>query len=155
MAHGKLNLNGVWEVSQGIGIGILLVSFLFVIIFSLFIASSAILYLSEIIPNCEDCVIRQLGIGVAITTGWVFNFILAMASPMMFSNIRYFTFLVFTIICICLFLLLSAFTETKGLNEEEIQRIFEDDRNDELEAGQRAMSVQKPENKMIVRLNIV
>ena len=43
MAHGKLNLNGVWEVSQGIGIGILLVSFLFVIMFSLFIASSAIL----------------------------------------------------------------------------------------------------------------
>lgn len=114
------NPSATWKVGEIPGIMVLVICFIFVSIFALSFAGLATIYTTEIIPLSSN----NLGIGLAITSGWVTNFCIAVLVPFLFAYTKYFTFFIFCTLCLFSYIVLSRFVETKGLTDEEIDAEF-------------------------------
>ncbi|KAF7195084.1 MFS glucose transporter mfs1 [Pseudocercospora fuligena] len=76
---------------------------------------------SEIFPP----VIRGKAVGLAISTNWLTNFIVALITPRMLNSISFGTFYFFLVFCILLFVwVYFAVPETRGIPIEEMDTIF-------------------------------
>lgn len=81
------------------------------------------LYCSEIFPMRQ----RALANGIAASANWIFNFAIAMFTPVSFRNITWKTYIIFGVFCIAMFIhVFLLFPETKGKSLEEINQIWEE-----------------------------
>ncbi|KAH9996121.1 sugar transporter [Xylariaceae sp. FL0662B] len=76
---------------------------------------------SEILPPT----VRSKGVGVAIASNWMFNFIVALITPRMLKSIRFGTFYFFLVFCLALLGWVFFFVpETRGVPIEEMDKLF-------------------------------
>ncbi|KAK8198990.1 sugar transporter [Phyllosticta paracitricarpa] len=69
--------------------------------------------------------VRSKAVGVAISTNWLSNFIVALITPRMLRSIKYGTFYFFLVFCVLLVVWVWFFVpETKGRRIEEMDDIF-------------------------------
>lgn len=106
---------------------ILTAVFLFLIclipcIFSFFLATSGVLYASEILPSNA----RDSGMCFSQALGWFINFLVAQAAPWLIETIKEWLFVLFSCFCIIAFILASRYSnsDTKGLNDCNIARLY-------------------------------
>lgn len=76
---------------------------------------------SEIFPPG----VRAKAVGVAISTNWLTNFIVALITPRMLRSITYGTFYFFFVFCVILLVWVYFYVpETKGVRIEEMDKLF-------------------------------
>lgn len=81
--------------------------------------------LTDTVSQIFPPVIRGKAVGLAISTNWLTNFIVALITPRMLNTISFGTFYFFLVFCILLFVWVwFAVPETRGIPIEEMDKIF-------------------------------
>jgi hypothetical protein len=111
------NRTTVWMVERGSGLCVLAFCFVFVTIFGLMISGPSMVYTSEVIPNG----VHRVGVGLAISVGWMSNFFLAVLGPTMLSVMKHFTFATFCLICLTVFVCTTWLDEDAPICEEKAE----------------------------------
>ncbi|KAI7155460.1 hexose carrier protein [Hortaea werneckii] len=119
---------GNWDNNESAGWACVAFAFLFITIFG---ASYSPLGWS-LPPEVFPVSIRSKGVGLAVATTWLSNFVIGIAVPPMFEQIGYGTYVFFTIFCamaaVWAFFL---FPETKGKTLEQVDDAFNDNTGEE------------------------
>lgn len=115
------NPSAVWTVDPMQGISISVTCFAFVITFSLTVAGAGMVYTAEMVPQET----KPVGMGVAITIGWIVNFVMSTSGPLLLATLKHYTFLLFALFCLFSYLLSSRFVETRNSTESYLQGLFD------------------------------
>ncbi|KAI6878622.1 hexose carrier protein [Hortaea werneckii] len=119
---------GNWDNNESAGWACVAFAFLFITIFG---ASYSPLGWS-LPPEVFPVSIRSKGVGLAVATTWLSNFVIGIAVPPMFEQIGYGTYVFFTIFCamaaVWAFFLVP---ETKGKTLEQVDEAFNDNTGEE------------------------
>ncbi|KAI6903958.1 hexose carrier protein [Hortaea werneckii] len=119
---------GNWDNNESAGWACVAFAFLFITIFG---ASYSPLGWS-LPPEVFPVSIRSKGVGLAVATTWLSNFVIGIAVPPMFEQIGYGTYVFFTIFCamaaVWAFFLVP---ETKGKTLEQVDDAFNDNTGEE------------------------
>ncbi|KAI7319368.1 hexose carrier protein [Hortaea werneckii] len=119
---------GNWDNNESAGWACVAFAFLFITIFG---ASYSPLGWS-LPPEVFPVSIRSKGVGLAVATTWLSNFVIGIAVPPMFETIGYGTYVFFTIFCamaaVWAFFLVP---ETKGKTLEQVDEAFNDNTGEE------------------------
>lgn len=114
------NPSAVWTVAPMPGISISVTCFAFVITFSLTVAGAGMVYTAEMIPQET----KTIGMGIAMTFGWVVNFLMSTSGPLLLATLKHSTFLLFATFCLMSYLLSSRFVETKNATDAYLENLF-------------------------------
>lgn len=97
-------------------------SYLFVASFAPTWGPGIWIYCSEIFPLRQ----RALANGLTAAANWIFNFAIAMFTPVAFTNITWKTYIIYGVFCVAMFVHVAVlFPETKGKTLEEIEQMWE------------------------------
>jgi hypothetical protein len=121
------NPSAVWTVEHIPGIAVSITCFAFVITFSLTVAGAGMVYTAEMIPQET----KPVGMGIAMTVGWIVNFLMSTSGPLLLATLKHFTFLLFAIFCLLSYLLSSLFVETKNTTNTYLEILFKSPHNKE------------------------
>lgn len=120
----------VWEIKGMPGALVLSLCFLFVSIFSATISCGSWVYSSEILPDR----VKSKGMSICMGSSWLTNFILTSISPKLLHTLKWATFLLFGgITLIIVNIILICFPETIELNSENLENLFNKEKNNNLE----------------------
>lgn len=117
----KGNPSAVWTVDTLPGILITIACFAFVTTFSLTVAGAGMVYTAEMIPQET----KTIGMGVAMTVGWIVNFLMSTSGPLLLATLKHLTFLLFAILCWCSYLMSQGFVETKDATDAYLETLFD------------------------------
>jgi MFS family permease len=112
-----------WQVTGAASKAVIACSYLFVASFAPTWGPVSWIYPPELYP------LRVRGKAVALSTSanWAFNFALGYFVPPSFVNIKWKTYIVFGVFCVCMFVhVFFMFPETAGKPLEEVEEIFTD-----------------------------
>lgn len=104
------------QITPSLGYLAIIMAMLVVAIFSVCLATTSILFTTEIVPLQY----RNIIIPIAVFFGWLFHFTLALLMPALFTAIGAYTFMIFFILCVIIYVISNAYIETKGATEEQI-----------------------------------
>jgi hypothetical protein len=97
-------------------------------------------YPSEILPLR----LRQRGSSVSTACNWIFNYMIVQITPIALNNIGYQTYIIFAVLNSCWVpIIYLFFPETKGLELEDVDRLFAKDDEARQGLGQRGTSTDK------------
>lgn len=104
------------QITPSLGYMAIIMAMLVVAIFSVCLATTSILFTTEIVPLQY----RNIVVPIAVFFGWLFHFTLALLMPTLYTAIGAYTFLIFFILCVIIYVISNAYIETKGATEEQI-----------------------------------
>jgi hypothetical protein len=97
-------------------------------------------YPSEILPLR----LRQRGSSVSTACNWIFNYMIVQITPIALNNIGYKTYIIFAVLNSCWVpIIYFLFPETKGLELEDVDRLFAKDDEARQGLGHRDTSTEK------------
>jgi MFS family permease len=118
------NVQNHTSISRQCGIAAAVMLFLFEGAFTIGFQATVWVYPSEILPLR----LRQRGSSVSTAMNWIFNFAVVQFTPPAIANIGYRTYIVFGILNACWIpIIYFFFPETKGLELEDVDRLFAKD----------------------------
>ncbi|KAL1866126.1 hypothetical protein VTK73DRAFT_4871 [Phialemonium thermophilum] len=123
--------------------------YLFAVFFQFGWGATCWIYVSEI-PSAR---LRSINVSLAAATQWLFNFVIARATPNMLATVGshgYGTYLIFFSFCACMFIFTWFFIpETKGLSLEKMDELFGIIENDPGKLDEEAGTAQATEQKTV------
>ena len=112
-----------WEVKGPASKAVIACSYLFVASYAPTWGPVSWIYPPELYPLR----VRGKAVALATSANWAFNFALGYFVPPAFVNIKWQTYIVFGVFCVCMFLhTFFMFPETAGKTLEEVAELFED-----------------------------
>ncbi|TDZ54588.1 Sugar transporter STL1 [Colletotrichum trifolii] len=103
------------------GIGAAVMLFLFQGAFTIGFQSTVWVYPTEILPLS----IRQFGSSISSAANWIFNYMIVQVTPIAIANIGWKTYIIFAVLnATWVPLIYLFFPETKGLELEDVDRLF-------------------------------
>jgi sugar porter (SP) family MFS transporter len=136
------------SIAKSCGIAAAAMLFLFEGAFTIGFQATVWVYPSEILPLR----LRQRGSSVSTACNWIMNYMIVQITPPAISNIGYRTYIIFAVLNACWVpIIYLFFPETKGLELEDVDRLFAKDdgtrdelgvRGDESEKGGKAAQVE-------------
>ncbi|KAF5868511.1 putative mfs sugar protein [Botrytis fragariae] len=116
------NVQNNTSIAKGCGIGAAVMLFIFEGAFTIGFQATVWVYPSEILPLR----LRQRGSSVSTACNWIFNYMIVQITPIALNNIGYKTYIVFGVLNACWIpIIFLYFPETKGLELEDVDKIFE------------------------------
>ncbi|KAM0180583.1 hypothetical protein ACHAPF_002290 [Botrytis cinerea] len=116
------NVQNNTSIAKGCGIGAAVMLFIFEGAFTVGFQATVWVYPSEILPLR----LRQRGSSVSTACNWIFNYMIVQVTPIALNNIGYKTYIIFGVLNACWIpIIYLYFPETKGLELEDIDKIFE------------------------------
>ncbi|EDN94982.1 hypothetical protein SS1G_10857 [Sclerotinia sclerotiorum 1980 UF-70] len=110
------------ELKKACGIGAAIVLFIFEGAFTIGFQATVWVYPSEILPLR----LRQRGSSVSTACNWIFNYMIVQITPIALNNIGYKTYIIFGVLNACWVPIIYLwFPETKGLELEDVDGLFE------------------------------
>ncbi|KAE9377523.1 sugar transporter-like protein [Stipitochalara longipes BDJ] len=123
------NVQNQTSIAKGCGIGAAVMLFLFEGAFTIGFQATVWVYPSEILPLR----LRQRGSGVS---NWIFNYMIVQITPPALNNIGYKTYIIFAVLnAAWVPIVYLFFPETKGLELEDVDRLFMKGGLEEREGG--------------------
>ncbi|TGO61566.1 hypothetical protein BCON_0026g00100 [Botryotinia convoluta] len=111
-------------IAKGCGIGAAVMLFIFEGAFTIGFQATVWVYPSEILPLR----LRQRGSSVSTACNWIFNYMIVQITPIALNNIGYRTYIIFGVLNACWIPIIYLYLpETKGLELEDVDKIFERD----------------------------
>ncbi|KAJ0348655.1 hypothetical protein COL154_012427 [Colletotrichum chrysophilum] len=111
-------------IAKSAGIGAAAMLFVFQGAFTIGFQATVWVYPSEILPLR----IRQLGSSVSSGVNWIFNYMVVQITPIAISNIGWRTYIIFAVLnATWVPIIYLFFPETKGLELEDVDRLFSGD----------------------------
>ncbi|KAA8571442.1 hypothetical protein MFRU_026g00540 [Monilinia fructicola] len=115
------NVQKKTAIATSCGIGAAVMLFVFEGAFTIGFQATVWVYPSEILPLR----LRQRGSAVSTACNWIFNYMIVQITPIALSNIGYKTYVIFAVLNACWVpVIFFAFPETKGLELEDVDRLF-------------------------------
>jgi len=115
------------SIAKSCGIGAAIMLFLFEGFFTLGFQATVWVYPSEILPLR----LRARGAAVSTACNWIFNFLIVQVTPPAIANIGYRIYIVFAVLnAAWVPVILVFFPETKGLELEDMDAIWEIEENE-------------------------
>lgn len=115
------NVQNQTSIAQSCGIAAAAMLFLFEGAFTIGFQATVWVYPSEILPLR----LRQRGSSVSTACNWIFNYMIVQITPPAIENIGYRTYIIFAVLnAAWVPLIYLFFPETKGLELEDVDRLF-------------------------------
>lgn len=115
------NVDRKTSIHHACGIGAAVMLFLFQGAFTIGFQATVWVYPSEILPLR----LRQRGSSISTACNWIFNFMIVQITPTAISNIGYRTYIIFAVLnATWVPIIYFFFPETKGLQLEDVDRLF-------------------------------
>lgn len=115
------NVDKKTSIQHACSIAAAIMLFLFQGAFTIGFQATVWVYPSEILPLR----LRQRGSSVSTACNWIFNFMIVQITPVAISNIGYRTYIIFAVLNMTWVpLMYFFFPETKGLQLEDVDRLF-------------------------------
>lgn len=112
------------SIAHGCGIGAAAMLFIFEGAFTIGFQATVWVYPSEILPLR----LRQRGSSVSTACNWIMNYMIVQITPPAINNIGYKTYIIFAVLNACWVpVIYFFFPETKGLELEDVDRLFAKD----------------------------
>lgn len=128
------------SIATSCGIGAAVMLFLFEGAFTIGFQATVWVYPSEILPLR----LRQRGSSVSTACNWIFNYMVVQITPIALNNIGYKTYIIFAVLNSCWVpIIYFFFPETKGLELEDVDRLFAKDDEARHGLGHRDTSTEK------------
>ncbi|KAM3072548.1 hypothetical protein ACMFMG_009342 [Clarireedia jacksonii] len=116
------NVQHETNIKRGCGIAAAAMLFIFEGAFTIGFQATVWVYPSEILPLR----LRQRGSSVSTACNWIFNYMIVQITPIALNNIGYRTYIIFAVLNACWVpIIWCYFPETKGLELEDVDRLFE------------------------------
>lgn len=120
-------VNGIieasWQIEGSASKAVIACSYLFVASYAPTWGPVSWIYPPELYPLR----VRGKATALATSANWAFNFALAYFVPPAFVNIKWKTYLLFAVFCVCMFIhVFFMFPETAGKTLEEVEHMFTD-----------------------------
>ena len=114
-------INYATSVQYSAGIGAAAMLFVFQGAFTIGFQATVWVYPSELLPLR----LRQRGSAISTASNWIMNFLIVLITPPAIQNIQYRTYIIFAVLNTAwLPVIYFFFPETKGLELEEVDRLF-------------------------------
>lgn len=134
------NVQNKTSIASSCGIGAAVMLFLFEGAFTIGFQATVWVYPSEILPLR----LRQRGSSVSTACNWIFNYMIVQITPIALNNIGYKTYIIFAVLNSCWVpIIYFFFPETKGLELEDVDRLFAKDEEAREGLGRRDESQEK------------
>jgi len=118
------NVQNKTSIARGCGIGAAAMLFIFEGAFTIGFQATVWVYPSEILPLR----LRQRGSSVSTACNWIMNYMIVQITPPAINNIGYKTYIIFAVLNACWVpVIYFFFPETKGLELEDVDRLFAKD----------------------------
>jgi sugar porter (SP) family MFS transporter len=118
------NVQNKTSIARGCGIGAAAMLFIFEGAFTIGFQATVWVYPSEILPLR----LRQRGSSVSTACNWIMNYMIVQITPPAINNIGYKTYIIFAVLNACWVpIIFFFFPETKGLELEDVDRLFAKD----------------------------
>jgi sugar porter (SP) family MFS transporter len=131
------NVQNKTSIAKTCGIGAAAMLFLFEGAFTIGFQATVWVYPSEILPLR----LRQRGSSVSTACNWIMNYMIVQITPPAINNIGYKTYIIFAVLNACWVpIIYFFFPETKGLELEDVDRLFAKDGEAREGLGHRAGS---------------
>ncbi|PFH58077.1 hypothetical protein XA68_14196 [Ophiocordyceps unilateralis] len=123
--------------SRVAGIAASVMLFVFQGAFTIGFQATVWVYPSEILPLG----LRQMGSSLSTAANWIFNYLIVQMTPIAIENIGWRTYIIFAVFnAIWVPIIFFCFPETKGLELEEVDRLFADSNCEEYPAPEKRLT---------------